>query len=94
MLAETRKKLGAGCLPRPVSVRPCPFNWLGQITVVFEDSTEMDGPDMEHQLSAQPRHPHLALLEHALIDQLVHRKFDVGGCGPFALGQRQKQLLF
>lgn len=45
----------------------------------------MSSPDVKHQLSAEPRPPHLALFAHALIDQLVHRRFDVGSCDPFAL---------
>jgi hypothetical protein len=45
----------------------------------------MSSPDVKHQLSAWSGPSHLALLVHALIDQLVHRRLDVGGCDPFAL---------
>lgn len=81
---ETSKKQGVGGLPKLVVVEPCPFNWPWQSTVAFEDSIEMSSPDMEHQLSAEPRPSYPALLTHALIDQLVHSGLDVGGCDPFA----------
>lgn len=46
------KSWGLGGLPKLVIVRPCPFNWLWQTAVAFENSIEISSPDMEHHLSA------------------------------------------
>jgi hypothetical protein len=79
------KSWGSGSLLKRVVIGPCPLNRLGQTAGAFEDSIDMSSPDVKHQLSAWSGPSHLALLVHALIDQLVHRRLDVGGCDPFAL---------
>jgi pimeloyl-ACP methyl ester carboxylesterase len=54
-----------------------PFDGRRQAAVIPEASVEMRGPDVEHELSAEARPPHLAVLAHALVDQLID-----GGSAP------------
>ena len=71
-----------------VVVGPTPVNRLPQTAMALQVAVEVGCSDMEHQLSAQPGPPHLAHFAHALIDQHVHCRLDVGRRDPLALAPR------
>ena len=72
-------------LEKRVVVGKCPSEWLRKAAVALEPSAKVRDLGVEHGLSAEARPPHLALLAHALVDQLGYSGFNVGRRHPFAL---------